>query len=742
MTEGALLRVAIEAPLRRLFDYRPPPGVSADAIAPGSRVRVPFGARQLIGLLVERGEESSVPASRLRSANAVLDAEPLLDETLLGLLRWAAAYYHHPIGEVIAAALPKSLRAGAALHEPETRWRTTPEGVTAAATAALRRAPVQRQLLERLAAAGADGLGAAELEACAPSWRGPLRGLLRHGFITALERHTTVPGSAGDAGDVLVRNAPFPPMTPEQEQAVAAVTAQFGRFGTFLLQGITGSGKTEVYLRLVEGVLARGRQALVLVPEIGLTPQLVARFRDRFAAPLAVLHSGLSDRERLDAWRAGRAGVARVLIGTRSAVFAALPALGLIVIDEEHDASFKQQEGGFRYSARDLAIVRAQAAAVPIVLGSATPSLESLQNVASGRFMRLSLPRRTAQAQPPRVVLIDLRTETTRHGLSGSALEAIDRHLTQGGQVLVFINRRGYAPTLVCTACGWIAPCMHCDARLIVHQAARQLRCHHCGAETPLPEHCTQCGYTVKPVGQGTERLEETLQRLFPAAPLVRLDRDAVRRQGDLETVMARVASGEARILVGTQMVTKGHHFPDLTLVVVVNGDQGLFSTDFRAAERLAQTIVQVGGRAGRGTRAGEVLIQTEYPGHPLLGSLLQGGYEGFAQAMLAERAAAQWPPFSHLALLRASGTAPDAALAFLHEVRHLAHPPPGVKLRGPAPAAMVRRAGRFRAQLLVESDQRGVLHRFLDTWLPEVEAAPSARRVRWALDVDPLELC
>jgi len=530
-------------------------------------------------------------------------------------------------------------------------------------------------------------------------------------------------------------------LLPEQQLALERIDACHGRFGAFLLHGITGSGKTEVYLRLVERVLARGERALILVPEIGLTPQLVGRFATRFCVPMATLHSGLTGTARLNAWRDALSGRARIVLGTRSAVFAPIANLGLVVIDEEHDASFKQHDGGFRYSARDIAVMRAQRAGVPIVLGSATPSLESLHNASLGRYTSLALPKRTGDALPPRLALVDLRSEAMRHGLSTFVVEAIRRHLDAQGQVLVYLNRRGYAPTLACTACGWIAGCDACDARLTVYARASRLKCHHCGADAALPDRCPQCGYAVRAVGQGTERVEETLAALFPAAPLARLDRDVVRRDAELHAVLERVSSGEARILVGTQMVAKGHDFPDVTLAVVLNADHGLFSTDFRAAERLAQTIVQVAGRAGRGARPGEVLILTEYPDHPLLTSLLARGYEGFAATALAERQAAGWPPYGRLAAVRASARSLHEAVQFLTAARQIMAPPRGVKLLGPAPAAMARRADRFHAQLLVESGDRAALHRFLEAWLPQAGALPSARRIRWALDVDPLEL-
>jgi len=734
---AAVLRIALDTPLRRLFDYLPserPPAI-------GQRVRVPFGRQRLIGLVMEHAESSDMAPERLKHVLEVLDDQPLLDRSTLELLRWAADYYHHPIGEVIAAAIPKALRAGAPLVAVQERWFATAEGERAFAEGEPRRAPKQRQLLSRLVEHG--GAVAAELSVALPGWQDAARSLAKRGWIASCEEpeplpQSLEPASPTDLASITRRNSP--PLAPEQEAAVQSVSEALGRFAAFVLYGITGSGKTEVYLQVVERVLARGQRALVLVPEIGLTPQLVERFQARFTTPLAVLHSALTDQERLHAWRAAFSGAARIVLGTRSAVFAPVPDLGVIVVDEEHDASFKQHEGGFRYSARDLAVVRAQQSGVPIVLGSATPALETLQNVENGRYIRLSLPRRAAQAEPPRVALVDLRTNAAQGGLSTPAVQAMERHLAADGQVLVFLNRRGYAPTLLCTACGWVAPCRDCDARLTVHRSASRLRCHHCGADAPLPERCPQCGFAVKPVGQGTERIEEVLAQLFPQVPLVRLDRDVVRKQADMEQAMRRMHSGEARILVGTQMVTKGHHFPNVTLVIVLNADQGLFSTDFRAPERLAQTIVQVAGRAGRGDKPGEVLIQTEFPEHPLLLNLLNEGYDGFARAALVERANTAWPPFSRLAALRDSARTADDALVFLRDARALMPPPRGILMRGPVPAAMAKRAGRYHAQLLLESADRAALHRFLSAWLPQVEQLKSARRVRWALDVDPLD--
>jgi len=728
----AIVRVALNTPLRRLFDYLPPR--DGREPEPGSRVRVPFGRQQLVGVVESWAASSEVPKEKLKAVVEVLDDEPVLDGSVLELIRFAAQYYHHALGEVIAAALPKLAREGAPARALTERWYASDAGLAALADNTLSRARRQRELLELLR--DSPGIAGERLTECLEGWRTPMRALVDRGFASSAE----TPDEPAETTPVLLKSA-GPPLSEEQSIAVEAIDAARGRFSAFLLYGITGSGKTEVYLHAVARVLARGQRALILVPEIGLTPQLVGRFRERFAVPVSVLHSGLTDTERLVAWRECLSGSARVVLGTRSAVFAPIADLGIVLVDEEHDASFKQHESGFRYSARDLAALRAQRAGVPIVFGSATPSLETLQNVASGRYTRLSLPRRAGQALPPRAAVIDLRAHAVRAGIATPAVEAMQRHLADGSQVLVYINRRGYSPTLACSACGWIAPCRDCDARLTVHLAAQRLRCHHCGADAPLPATCPQCGYAVRHVGQGTERVEETLAGLFPDMPIARLDRDVVRRRGDLEDVVSRITSGEARILVGTQMVTKGHDFPNVTLVVVLNADQGLFSTDFRAPERVAQTIIQVAGRAGRGAKAGEVLIQTEYPEHPLLASLLSEGYDGFARAALAERDAAGWPPFAYVAALRTSATTLEAATDFLQQARKLARPPRGLKLLGPAPAAMARRAGRYHAQLLLESRERAALHRVLAAWLPQVETLKTPRELRWSLDVDPLEL-
>jgi len=729
-----ILRLAVDVPLRRLFDYRPPPGVAPSSLSPGMRLWVPFGRRRVVGILVETRDSSDVPAAKLRAAIAVIDAEPILDPPLLELLRWSADYYHHPPGEVMAAALPAPLRAGTSAHGVEERWALTAAARAGELPPLSSRAERLLELVEILGAHAATD--ATALAARSPRWREHLRELVKRGWAVRLEVAT----GAASRRPVVARAGLTP--TAEQRSAIDAIDGAAGRFAPFLLHGVTGSGKTEVYLRAIASVVERGEQALVLVPEISLTPQLVGRFTERFDAPLAVLHSSLTDPERLRAWRAARSGEAPVVIGTRSAIFAPLARPGLIVVDEEHDASYKQQEG-FRYSARDLALARAQRLGVPVVLGSATPSLESLERVRGGRATLLELPARTAGAKPPSIHLVDLRRHAATQGIATPVVLAIQRHLDAGGQVLLYLNRRGYAPTLFCPACGWAAPCPRCDARLTVHQREARMRCHHCGSEQRIPELCPSCGEPAKPVGQGTERIEETLAQLFPRVPLERIDRDVVRRRGALEAALDRVTSGEVRLLVGTQMLTKGHHFPDVSLVVVLNADQGLFGTDFRASERLAQTIVQVAGRAGRAERPGEVLIQTEYPEHPLLSQLIAGGYEAFATAALEERSAARWPPYARVAVMRAEASRRETPLEFLERAREVATSlaPAEVELLGPASAPMERRAGLYRAQLLLHAPTHSPLQRLLARWLPVVEELPETRRVRWSLDVDPLEL-
>ena len=528
---------------------------------------------------------------------------------------------------------------------------------------------------------------------------------------------------------------------PAQAQAIGRISAALGAFRPFLLHGITGSGKTEVYLRLIAEVLATGRQALALVPEIGLTPQLEARFREAFPeARIAVLHSALEDTARTHAWLDAARGDAQIVLGTRLAVLTPLPRLGLVVVDEEHDASFKQQEG-LRYSGRDAAVQRAKLAGCPIVLGTATPSLETWFNCRAGRYELLALPERAVPgAKLPIVRTVDLRTESAEHGLAKPVLDAIRARMARGEQSLVFINRRGYAPVLSCEACGWAAGCARCSAHLVLHSTDRRLRCHHCGAEQAIPRACPTCGNVdLRPLGRGTQRIEETLAGLFPEARIVRIDRDSARRRGALARTLEGIGRGEGDILVGTQLLAKGHDFPNLTLVSVLNADSALLSTDYRSAERLFATLAQVGGRSGRREQPGEVLVQTRYPGHPMFQALVRHDYAGFAESQLAERESAGFPPFVHEAALRAEAAKLESAMAFLRTAARLIEVPASVQVYDPVPHVITRRAGMERAQLVLQSASRPALQEFLRGWSAALPAS-AARGVRWHLDVDPIE--
>ncbi|KAA2284647.1 primosomal protein N' [Arenimonas fontis] len=730
MPEGlpTVLRVALPIPLPQCFDYLPPKDGRIGPDWLGCRVRVPFGRGdgERVGLVVDVGPAGH-QATDLRPVLDRLDAEPLLAGELLDSLRWAAGYYHAPLGELVATALPAPLRAGQPLPDTAVHaWQTTTGG-RAAADAGRDGRP--RRLLRLLLAGPRDETW---LDQAEPGWREPMRRLQARGLVERIRCDPVSPAASGPT-------APAPEPTPGQAEALAVLRAGEG-FRALLLEGVTGSGKTEVYLRAIAEVLAQGRQALVLVPEIGLTPQTLARFRTRLGVPVLAMHSGLADGERARAWAAMARGEGRVLVGTRSAVFCPLPRAGLIVVDEEHDASYKQQDG-VRYHARDLALVRARALGVPVLLGSATPSLESLQNALAGRYGHVRLAQRAGGARPPVVRVLDLRRRPLRDGLCEEALQAIGTCLERGEQALVFRNRRGYAPVLLCHDCGWSARCARCDSAMTVHAGGRRLVCHHCGARAPVPNACPDCASLgLQPQGAGTERLEQALAERFPTARLLRVDRETTRRRDALEKHLASLGNGPG-ILVGTQMLAKGHDLPNLSLVVVVGVDEGLYSADFRAGEKLAQLLIQVAGRAGRASKPGQVLLQTHHPGHPLLTTLLAGGYPAVAALALAEREAAHFPPFAHLALLRAEADHEAAVQSFLQEAHRLFEAREGVIANGPMPAPMPRRAGKARGQLLLEAARRGPLHAALRDWLPALRALKSARRVRWSLDVDPIDL-
>lgn len=738
MPRPSILRLALPSPLRRLFDYLPPRGLDPCRLQPGVRLRVPFGRREIVGVLVELADSSQVPEDKLRPALAVLDREPPMPAHLLELCRWTAQYYQHSLGDTLSWALPNLLRQGEPAEARVQRFWLAVPGARLD-DPRLARAPRQRQALQTLQQHPHGVLH--ELLSQLDINKDSLDLLVEKGLAT-LESRRHVP--AEHHGGWLAQAEL--PLNAEQRAACEAVRAGFGAFHSYLLAGVTGSGKTEVYLQLIHQVLEAGKQALVLIPEINLGPQTLSRFERRFNARIALLHSALTDRERLDAWLAARDGEADIVIGTRSALFTPLKNPGLIIIDEEHDASYKQQEG-LRYHARDLALVRARLEKVPILLGSATPSLESLHNAASGRYGLLRLTQRAGGAQAPKFQRLDVKSLPLDAGLSMPLQRAIGETLGAGQQVLVYLNRRGFAPTLLCHDCGWISQCPRCDARMTLHQGSGELRCHHCDHRERPPRQCPKCGQLdLRPVGAGTERAEERLRILFPDYPVLRIDRDSTSRKHAMRDLFATINKGEPCILVGTQMLAKGHHFPRVTLVAILDADGGLFSADFRASERMAQQIVQVAGRAGRAEEPGRVLIQTHLADHPLLVQLTEQGYFAFADQALAERRAAGLPPFCHLALLRAEAHKPGQAEGFLEEAcaeaeRLQAQLGSDVELLGPVPAPMERRAGRFRAQLLLMSSARVPLHRLLSCWLPILESMPGGRQVRWSLDVDPIDL-
>jgi len=719
-----IIKVALPVPLPQLFDYLQAEDGSLTPV--GSRVLVPFGRRKLVGMVMGHATMSKLPPQRLLRIIRPLDqSEPLLDPDLLELLEWCWKYYKHAPGEVVLSALPPALRkAEGKLPAPPVHYFLNQAGRERLEQPAGRQ-KTQYRMLEALAA----GARAAEaLSGIGSQWRKTLARLMEQGWVEERSASTEPPVFA-----------PGPQLIDGQQKAVDKISRDLRHFHCHLLDGITGSGKTEVYMRLMEEVLARDRQVLVLVPEIGLTPQLLRRFRQRLGLEPAVIHSGLSQGRRLEAWAAARAGRAHLIVGTRSALFTPMPKAGLIILDEEHDASFKQQDG-FRYSARDVAIKRAANLNIPVVLGSATPSLESLNNAFAGKYAWHRLRERATSASLPRWRVLDLRQQNTFHGLSATALEAMRDAIEKEEQVMVFLNRRGYAPVLMCQQCGWYGSCDRCDARLTWHRSAGLLCCHHCGAQRKAPKLCPDCrADALMGAGEGTQQLEEALEQQFPGVPVLRFDRDRTSRKGVMATQLEEVMKGETCLLVGTQMLAKGHHFPKVTLVVIVNIDQALYSSDYRALERMGQMLQQVAGRAGRMDKSGTVILQTLHPEHPALELLLTRGYEAYARWLLQERRLAGLPPAGYQALLRAEAHERSDVEKFLQEAIELF--PQGEALaHGPMPAIMERMGGRSRMYLMLLSPSRTSLHRQIDQWLPGLRDLPSSRKTRWAIDIDPYD--
>ncbi|MDX1757554.1 MAG: primosomal protein N' [Marinobacter sp.] len=715
----ATARIALNRPLRKLFDYRVPDALS---LLPGQRVRIPFGRQTAVGIVAETG--TPPPANvRLKTVLEALEPWPALPEETLSLLSWAANYYQHPLGECLFMALPPALRRGQpAAVKAEQHWLACGESADLP-----KQAHRQRALLEWLQQRAVPTPTPAITQA--GFTRAQLRGLEERELVKAAESTTPPPA----------QTQPLPTLSEAQRQAFEQLPTPGDGFATSLLFGITGSGKTELYLHYLEQNLAADQQALVLVPEINLTPQTVARFRRYFGDRIAVWHSALNDSQRLETWLRVRQGEPVILIGTRSSVLLPFTNLNAIVVDEEHDSSYKQGEG-FRYSARDLAVYRGHLNRCPVILGSATPSLETYHNARSGKYRLIKLEQRAGKSLPPTVRLLDVRSRPLEGGISRPALNAIQQCLAAGQQTLVFVNRRGFAPVMMCFDCGHLMECPRCDTRLTYHRRDRAMRCHHCDYQTAAQDHCPKCrSEAFKPIGQGTERTETVLAEHFPDTPVVRVDRDSTQRKGSIHAILERVNSGAPCILVGTQMLAKGHDFPNVTLVVVVNADGGLFSVDFRAPEQLVQTLLQVSGRAGRGEAPGKVLIQTCHSDHPLLMSLCDGHYLPLADQLLAEREAGELPPFRAMAILRAEAPTMDASLAFLDQARGLLNGS-AAQIWGPLPAVIARRADRYRAQLVILSDHRMRLGQLLSGLTLALEDVGRPSGLRWQIDIDPYE--
>lgn len=733
-----LIRLALPVPLGQYFDYLLPQELDT---AIGARVIAPFGQQHKVGIVLDFPSESDVPPAKLKPILQVLEAQTLFTPDLWALLHWAANYYHAPLGDVLQHALPVKLRNGESLERTQPDYYcVTDVGRKALLNGVLSRAKKQLALLETLHHQNTLFEKPAD---CSPSvWAA----LLEKGYLQRVEQAATFVSWREKLGDRPLCNQQNRLILNKQQSLVVSRLNYHEGFGVFLLNGVTGSGKTEVYLQAIETVLMRGQQVLVLVPEIGLTPQTIARFQARFNVEIDALHSNLTESQRLNAWLRAKQGESAIVIGTRSALFTPFQQLGMIIIDEEHDSSFKQQEG-WRYHARDLAIWRAKFNQVPIVLGSATPSLESIYNVRNGKFTELSLSQRAGNAAFSTQQIIDLKTQRIYSGLSEQLLAMMNKHLEKGNQVLLFLNRRGFAPVLLCHECGWICQCQACEKPYTYHQKQRILRCHHCTSQHKIPLQCGHCGSThLITTGMGTEQLEQVLQARFPRYHVTRIDRDSTARKGTLAQHLNDIQAGKSQILIGTQMLAKGHHFPNVTLVAIVNVDSSLFSTDFRAEERLAQLYMQVSGRAGRAEKAGEVILQTHYPEHPLLQTLLHKGYMAFAEEALNMRKLLGLPPFSAQALIRASGRDNDKVVEFLQNLTACLQAIiqqngwQGFQILGAYAAPMAKKAGSYRWLSLIQHPQRAMLQQLLSRF-DTIKAQFLRNDIRLSIDVDPIEL-
>ncbi|MCU7834287.1 MAG: primosomal protein N' [gamma proteobacterium symbiont of Taylorina sp.] len=744
-TTQPIIQVAVPAPLRRKFDYLLSDTINPADILPGMRVLVPFGCSQKIAIVLGQSQHTDIELKKLRPISNVLDKKPVLSEQIIQLLNWVAGYYHHPIGEVFQIALPVHYRKKEINLEPQNKqWFLTEKGQNADWNI-LKRAVRQHSILLQLKQSSCGVSKEQFASRQEGQWQNALKTLIEKQWVEARTIASPDIDAITQAG---ISKQPGLLLNPEQQTAVNHLMQYDNQYHASLIDGITGSGKTEVYLSFIKQQLENKKQVLVLVPEIGLTPQLIERFEARFSVAIKTLHSGLNNTQRMIVWQQCISGEVRILIGTRSAVFTPMPDLGAIIIDEEHDISFKQQNG-IRYSAKDIALVRANHAKIPIILGTATPSMESLYLCQTKKMTHLLLHQRAGGAKPPETYLIDVRGQTLLHGISRTLIDLIKKHLEKDNQVLLFQNRRGYAPVLLCNKCGWISHCHRCDAKLTYHHGHNRLRCHHCQTEQTLPAQCPECAHTeLSCLGVGTERVEKIVNELFPDIEVIRIDRDTTQRKDALQKMLETVKNGKRQILIGTQMLAKGHHFPNVTLVAILDIDQGLYSVDFRAPERLAQLIVQVSGRAGRAEKKGQVVLQTAHPEDEMLNTLLNFGYTGFAEKVLQERKELLLPPYAYQAMIRAEANKIENYQIFLEycfqalsSIKQNLPTDNHCQLLGPVPAPMEKKAGKYRGQLLVQTDQRKYLHYLFEELIKSVEANKAAQRVHWSIDFDPQDL-
>jgi primosomal protein N' (replication factor Y) len=726
-----IIRVALPIPKRQLFDYL----YHGNNLTAGVRVSVSFGPRKLIGVVWETSDKSEWDISKLKSIEAVLDEKPIFNLMLLRLCGWLAQYYKHPIGDVVQTAMPVALRKGESSQaKPIEYWTLSDTGLSTDLSS-LSGAPKQRSLLAALQ--DQDWVKSKTRSAFGTN---AVKALTEKGLIESIEKTSTAESTWQQ--DLVIQDKPI--ANVEQAIAISCIEAKLDQYGCFLLDGITGSGKTEVYLQAIEPVLKQGRQVLILVPEIGLTPQTVHRFKYRFGIDVGILHSGLNNNERLKVWQQSANGQLGIIIGTRSAIFTPMLKPGLLIVDEEHDSSYKQQDG-LRYHARDLAVLRAREENIPLVLGSATPALETLNNALNGKYQHLKLNQRAGNASLATQHVFDIRQQPLQFGVAQGMLDRMGQHLQQGSQVMLFINRRGYAPALMCHQCGFVEHCKRCDKPFTVHKQLHKLQCHHCGSAKSIPKCCQQCqSNELVSMGVGTEQLEQGLAGHFPQYSSIRIDSDSARGKNKLDNMLSSINNNEHQILIGTQILSKGHHFPNVTLVLILDVDGALFSADYRAAEHLAQLITQLAGRAGRAEKPGEMWLQTHDPGHPLLQDLINNGYAHFAQYTLLERKHANLPPYTFQALFKAQALSAREAFDFLQKIAQLftavgaVDSVDSVTCVGPMPALMEKRQGQYRMQLLLQSQQRSTLQIAIGQQIKKIETLNLSNKIRWSLDIDP----